>query len=48
MNDNVPNGILIFGASVATAILAVVLLQSLSKTTITGDADLPPLASGLR
>jgi hypothetical protein len=48
MNGNTSHGILIFATVVAIAILAVVFLQSLGKTTISGDHDLPALASGQR
>jgi hypothetical protein len=39
-------GIIILG--VVAVIVAVVFLQYMGKTTITGDADLPPLASPRR
>jgi FlaG/FlaF family flagellin (archaellin) len=47
MNDNAPSSIPVLVAVAIMAILAaVVYLQSLGKTTIAGDSDLPPLASG--
>jgi hypothetical protein len=45
MNNNAPNGILTLVAVTAAAILAVVFLQSLGKTSVR-DGYMPPLASG--
>jgi hypothetical protein len=49
-DDNAPNGNLGALLGVLVAIVAVVLLLNgggyFGKTTIRGDADLPPLASG--
>ena len=49
MSNNAPNGISIaLGVVVAMAIVAVVFLQSLGKTTIKDDYDLPAVASPRR
>jgi hypothetical protein len=49
MNSNARKDVFIsLGIAVVTAILGVVLLQSLGKTTISDDYDLPPVASPQR
>jgi hypothetical protein len=49
MSNNAPKGIsIVLGVAVAIAIVAVVFLQSLGKTTIRDDYDLPPVASPQR
>jgi hypothetical protein len=46
MNNNAPNGILALVAVAAADILAVVFLQTLGKTSVRDDYDMPPLGSG--
>jgi hypothetical protein len=44
MSNNAPNGIsIVLGVVVAMAIVAVLFLQTLSKTTVKDDYDLPPV-----
>jgi hypothetical protein len=49
MSNNAPNGIsIVLGVVVAMAIVAVLFLQTLSKTTVKDDYDLPPVTSPKR
>jgi len=49
MSANAPNSLsIILGVAVAMAIVAVLLLQCLGKTTIRDDYDLPPVTSPKR
>jgi hypothetical protein len=48
MNNNAPNRILNVVAMVTIAIVAVLFLQTLGKTTVKDDHDLPPVTSPKR
>jgi hypothetical protein len=49
MSANAPNSLsIVVGVAAAMAIVAVLLLQSLGKTTIRDDYDLPPVTSPKR
>jgi hypothetical protein len=49
MSANAPNSLsIVLGVAVAMAIVAVLLLQSLAKTTVRDDHDLPPVISPKR
>jgi hypothetical protein len=49
MSANAPNSLtIVLGVAVAMAIVAFLLLQSLGKTTVSDDYDLPPVVSPKR